>query len=177
MNQLSERYATALFELAKESKSVKEWQTQAQGINEALTKDMDKFFSSNLVSADEKKQVLKKAFGQVVVSELMNFLCLLIDKKRFAYIKDILVAFNTICNHDLGIMEGVVYSARPLTNEQVKTLEQVMCTKYNSTVQLINRIDARLISGVKVEINGTVIDYSMKNKIASLRNELLKEMR
>ena len=59
----------------------------------------------------------------------------------------------------------------------VARIEQAMAKRQGQNLELTNRVDPRLISGIKVVIGNEVIDGSMKSKIESLKSELLKESR
>ncbi|MFR5600164.1 MAG: F0F1 ATP synthase subunit delta, partial [Holdemania filiformis] len=61
--------------------------------------------------------------------------------------------------------------------EDVARIEQAMAKRQGQNLELTNRVDPRLISGIKVVIGNEVIDGSMKSKIESLKSELLKESR
>ncbi len=177
MSQLAERYAVALFELAEENDKVISWQEQTKLIRQSLTRDMDSFFSSYVISSEEKKEVLTQAFSTRVDSMVMNFLYLLIDKGRFSCVVDILISFNTLCNNKRKIKEGILYTARLFSKEQISEIEKVVSKKMGAQCELMNKIDQRLISGFKVMIENEVIDSSMKSNIESLKRELLKETR
>lgn len=177
MNQLAERYGTALFELAMENNKVDEWQSQGKLIQSSLTKEMDKFFNSYQIKNEEKKAVLSKAFATQIDSMMMDFLCLLIDTHRFMSVSLILTSFNSLCNESKKVKEGLVYSARPLTQTQVHEIEEAMEKRIQSKCELENKIDEGLISGFKVIIDNEVYDTSMKNRIASMKSELIKGTR
>lgn len=177
MSQLAERYAAALFELASETNKVIDWQKQAKVIQQSLTQDMNKFFASCQISKEEKKDVLKKAYAGSIDEMMLDFLYLLIDKSRFNNVNTILISFNTLCNDLRNIKEGIVYSANPLSENQMSEIEKAMSIKIDADCELINKIDPRLISGFKVEIDNVVVDTSMKNRLLSMKYELLREMR
>lgn len=177
MDQLAERYGIALFELAMEENQVNEWQKQAKVIQVTLTPDMNKFFVAEQITKEEKKEVLIKAFKDVLSPRMLDFLCLLVDHHRFTQLHSILTSFNSSCNQSKNIKEGFVYSARPLTENQIHEIEEVMSKKTSFQCELINRIDARLISGFKVVIDNEVVDTSMKNRIMNMKRELLKGAR
>lgn len=177
MDQLAERYGTALFELAMEENQVNEWQKQAKVIQVVLTDDMNKFFVAEQITKDEKKKVLIDAFKDTISPRMLDFICLLIDHHRFTHIHAILTGFNTLCNQSKNVKEGIVYSARPLTENQIHEIEEAMSKKISFNCELINRIDPRLLSGFKVCIDNEVVDTSMKNKIVNMKRELLKGAR
>ncbi len=179
MSQLTERYATALFELALQENALPLYQCQIKELIGIFTENnsIQSFFAAVQISTDEKKELLTKAFKGKIEPMIFNFLNLLVDKKRISHVVEIMKEFNTLCNRELNIREGIVYSARPLTQDQIGQLEQTLCENKNQKIELQNLIDERLISGIKVAMENQVIDLSMKNRIESLKNELLKESR
>ncbi|MEG0077148.1 ATP synthase F1 subunit delta [Anaerorhabdus sp.] len=177
MDQLAERYGIALFELAKEENQIDEWQKQGKIIQTVLTPEMNKFFVAEQITKEEKKEVLIQAFKNVLSPRMLDFVCLLIDHHRFTHIQSILMGFNSACNQSKNIKEGFVYSARPLTENQIHEIEDAMAKKINFKCELINRIDARLLSGFRVVIDNEVVDTSMKNKIMNMKRELLQGAR
>ncbi len=179
MSQLTERYATALFELAVQESAVPLYQKQIKELIEIFSgnESLQSFFDAVQISPTEKKDLLTKAFKGKIEPLLFNFLNLLVDKKRINHAVEIMKEFNSMCNRELNIQEGFVYSARSLSDEQIRQLEATLSQKNNMNVELHNLIDERLISGIKVVINNQIIDLSMKNRIESMKNELLKESR
>jgi F0F1-type ATP synthase, delta subunit (mitochondrial oligomycin sensitivity protein) len=69
---------------------------------------------------------------------------------------------------------GIVYSVYSLDEKLLQELEQVLSERFQTLVSLENKIDTSLIQGIKVEIDNFVIDDSIKVKLASLKEELLK---
>ena len=69
---------------------------------------------------------------------------------------------------------GIVYSVYVLEEALLTELEQALSEKYSYKITLENKIDSSLIQGIKVEIDNFVIDGSIKAKLASLKEQLLK---
>ena len=178
-SQVAERYGQALFELAKESGELVRWGQQARGLAAVVEENprLLDFFNAVKISAEEKKQMVNTLFAGQVDSMLVHFLDLLIDKKRTKHTVEILRQFISLENAERGVAEGVVYSARKLAKEDVARIEKAMAKRQGQNLELTNRVDPRLISGIKVVIGNEVIDGSMKSKIESLKSELLKESR
>ena len=84
-------------------------------------------------------------------------------------------AFNTLCNEAKNVSEGIVYSVNELSAEQKDAIEAAVGKKLGVTLDLTNRLDANLISGVKVVVGDNVIDGSLQHRITSLKSELLKK--
>lgn len=179
VNQVAERYGEALFALALEMNTLESWQKQAKSVIKVFNSnpELKAFFRAVKISTEEKKSFIKNIFSQNLDKMLVNFICLLIDKKRIENVVDIFEYFNYLGNEERGIINGVVYSVRLLSDEDMNKIENAMTQRYNRKVELANKVDTRLISGIKVKVGNEVIDGSMKTKIEALKQELLKESR
>jgi len=177
MSQVAERYSSALYEVALSNNKVEDYLSTAKVVLNSLDPEWNLFFRATKISRENKKNVLKKGYGNTVDKFFMNFLCILVDRNRFNYVEEILTLFVRECNKGLNIKEALVYSARLLTDEQIELIREGLETKFKSKIEITNKVDLSLISGVKVEIEGRVIDSSMKTRINNLRSELLKEGR
>ena len=78
-------------------------------------------------------------------------------------------------NLDEIFKEAKVYSASKLSASSEKAIVAALGKKYNCSIELVNIVDADLISGYRIEINGEVIDSSMKTRINDMKHVLLKE--
>ena len=94
--------------------------------------------------------------------------------KRGNELHKILEEYVKISNAELGIEEGIVYSTEKLTKAQIDKIEKKLSEVTKVKVELVNRIDERLIGGIKVVLNDSVYDGSLRSKIESLRKALLK---
>lgn len=179
MEKVASRYAQALFEFAFESNKVDLWQQQMQLVHQVFQQDpqIGDFFSHIRVEANQKKTVFKEIFSSRIDRDVVNFFCLLIDKRRVNQFKEIAKEFHVLCNQSNGIKEGVVYSTRLLDSNEVKRIEESISQKMKLNVELTNKLDPHLLSGVRVVVDDIVMDGSLKNKIDSLRHELLKGSR
>jgi len=179
VSQVAERYGQALFELALEMNSLEAWQNQAKGIIEVFKSnpELSDFFGAVKISNAEKTKMIHTLFDGRIDRMMIHFLCLLQDKKRMNKTGEILQQFILLGNQERGILNGTVLSARKLSKEEIERIEEAMTARMKKKVELVNRVDASLISGVRVVIGNEVIDGSMKSRIETLKNELLKESR
>jgi F-type H+-transporting ATPase subunit delta len=179
MEKVASRYAQALFEFACESNKVDLWQQQMQLVHQVFQQDsqIGDFFSHIQIEANQKKDVFKKIFSNRIDSDVVNFFCLLIDKRRVSAFKEIAKEFHVLCNQSKGIKEGVVYSTRLLDSDEIERIEESISQKMKLDVELTNKLDPHLLSGVRVVVDDVVMDGSLRNKIDSLRHVLLKGSR
>lgn len=179
MEQVSQRYATALFELANELKKTDSWQEQMRFVKAVFVQNKEylAFFAHYRITKEEKQNILRSVFEGKIDRELLNFLLLLLDKRRIGKIVGIATSFNTLCNEAKNVSEGVVYSISELSAESKREIEESVGKKLGVKLDLANKLDPNLISGVKVVVGDIVIDGSMQHRLSSLKSELLKESR
>lgn len=177
--QVAERYGQALYELACENQSLESWTDQARAVITVIEDNPQllDFFNAVKIENTTKKKITAVLFQGRLDPMLIHFLDLTIDKKRTRSIPEILRQFISLCNRQRGIQDGFVYSARKLPLEELARIEEAMQKRSGQRTELVNRIDPRLISGIKVVIGNEVIDATMKTRIESLKSELLKESR
>lgn len=177
MEQVSQRYAEALFELANELHVTDDWQEQMRAVKNVFTENTEflKVLCHYRVSKEEKKDLIIKTFDGKIDKNIVNFFQLLVDKRRISNIIGIATAFNTLCNDAKNIKEGYVYSVNMLNKDEITSIENAVSKKLDCKVELQNRINQDLISGVKVVVGDVVLDGSMRNRLDSLTSELLKK--
>lgn len=171
MSEIASNYAEALLSVAIDNDKVKKFKDELSLINE-IFKNVDGFnvfFANVKISKNEKKQLLEDSFKGKIDQLLLNFLKVLVDRTRITMYDEIFKEYRKVANKQLNIKEGVVESARPLSDSQIKTLEKSL----GDNVELYPRINANLISGFKIILDNQIIDVSMREKIDNLSSMLL----
>jgi len=175
-NEITQRYAQGLFELAKENGSVEKKKKQADMVLDAMTdcQDFALFLCTVKIKEEEKIAMIDKIFTEAVDHDMLSFLKLIVEKGRAFYLQGILEDYVKLANENLGIEIATVTSARRIKSEDMQTIGEALVRKTNKKVFLKNKIDPSVIGGIKVTIGNTVIDATMSAKIERLRNTLLK---
>lgn len=171
-------YAKALFDLAKEEDSVaivkEDFRIVLAFFASKEGEEALRFLSSFALSYKQKEKVLIDGiFPSLHQSCFKPFLQLLLSKNLFHWLAAIEEEYHALANPYLHIAEGIVYSAEPLSEKQMDNVVKAVSKKIAASVELENRIDSRLIGGVKVYVDGRLFDYSVEGKIEMLRNKLL----
>jgi F-type H+-transporting ATPase subunit delta len=175
MDKTSAIYATAVFELAVAQNRENQWRDQIESLDKAwrISPEILAFFARTQIGKAEKKEVLRQSLDKIDPL-LVNTLCLLVDKDRMAHFPDIAKDFRHLYNEKHKIIEGTVFSVRPLDNKEIETLNHEFSLRNKQQVRFENRIDPTLISGIKILFDDKIMDGSMKARIGSLRTELIK---
>lgn len=174
MNQIAQTYAEALFSLGLEDKKLTKLQDEGKALSEIIhdNEDFLLLLDSRFMSREERQDIASKILKDFD-EDIVNFVKVLIANNRTNYIKDVLEAFNSLCNEYKGVKEGLIYSAFPLDKEIINKIKNKISQIEGMDVELISRIDPSLIGGVKVVINSHVYDGSIKNQLEKMQIDLL----
>ena len=102
----------------------------------------------------------------------MNFLCILVDKRRAASFGRIMKVYKNLIEKEEGVSYGTVYSVVKLSEDRLAQLEEQTSKLLRENVKLENEIDPTLIAGVKILIEGKIIDASFKKRFEEMASQL-----
>lgn len=168
---LQGRYASALFELAREQNSVATVEADLDSLGAALAQstDLAALIRNPRVSRDAAGQALDGVAGVLGLSPITkNFLGVLAGNRRLAALPDIVRAFAAIAAAERGEVTAEVTSAHPLSADQLTALGARLQAREGRTVKLTASVDPDLLGGLVVRIGSTQIDSSIRTRLNSL---------
>ena len=174
INIVASRYAEALFQVGEETDSTDKLYGELKAVVDIVkeNKDFSNILRSPLVSKEEKKDLITKVFEGKLSQNMINFLKILADKDRLALLADIEKDFKVLLNEKNNILEGIVITAVPMKEEEVKELQTKLSAKYNKTVVLENEVDKSVLGGVLVRLGNEEIDGTVKTRLAKMKEQL-----
>ena len=131
------------------------------------------FINYPAISAKEKKDVLKNVFNGRICQELLNLLYVLVDKGRTRHFPKIIKAYKELLNNEEGCAYGSIYSVEPLKPEQIAKFEEETAKLLRKNIRLENQLDPKLIGGIKILIDGRIIDASIRKRFEDLESKLI----
>ena len=174
MDSLYSRYANALLSIAIEEDKIEFYKNEVKMLKE-LFKEDDGFIhliSSYFIEFSEKEKIIDKVYTNN--ENIKNFIKVIIRNNRATEIDKIFREFIKLCNEELKIKDGIIYSVNELTKDEIERIEKGISKKLNCTVELENYIDEKLIGGVKVIVEDKIFDGSVKNKLEKMKESLIK---
>ena len=166
------RYASALFDLAKEEKAIPATSKALEGLGKAIAEssDLQRLFSSPVFkSADQLSAIDALAAKGGLVGLALNFVKLMCDNRRLAFLPDSITAFQAFVAEDRGEAVAEVTASEKLSPTQLKDLAAALKARVGKDVQLVTKIDPTLLGGLTVKIGSTLIDNSLKTKLQNLK--------
>lgn len=134
--------------------------------------DLREFIKTPVISAVEKKQVIEKIFSGRICDELLNLLYILIDKRRAGSFESIVQQYKRLMDESHGFSIGTIYSVNPLSKEQLETFEEKTGKLIRKKVRLENKTSSSIIGGVRIFIEGKVIDATIRKRLNDLKESL-----
>ena len=176
MAQISNEYAEALFALALETGSVKKYSEALDIVLNLMKKNPEyiDFLSSPDIPKQERVGALESAFGGNFPETVVSFLCLLCDRGRIHTLKDCISDYKKLSDAADGVSTAEVISAVELTEDEKTALKSKLEDICGHRVELDCSVDKSLIGGVKVTVDGKVIDGSVKQKLHELKGAMYR---
>ncbi|MEM9715923.1 MAG: F0F1 ATP synthase subunit delta [Pseudomonadota bacterium] len=173
--EIAARYATAIFELAKDSKKLptlgKDIAALQGALNDSL--DLSEMIRSPIYTRDEQKAAVAEIAKKMKLSPTMgNALQLMAEKRRLFTIPALLKQLTTMIAEENGETTAEVTSAKKLTKAQADKLAKTLSEKVGKKVQIQAEVDESLIGGLIVKIGSRMIDSSIRSKLAKLENAM-----
>lgn len=172
---ISKRYAVALFELAKETNKIDEFNAQIESIHNAIKDDKEFLGVLNhpRVSSAEKFSLFESIFKNNVSEEILGLISIVVKKNRETEIIEILETFLNLVKEYKGITTAFVYSATKLSESQIEAIKEKLCKKLNKEVIIEAKEQPDLIGGMLINVDGKVIDNSIKKGLEDIKKSLI----
>lgn len=174
VTEVAKRYAKAIYWTAKELGQVDQVLSQLRALSEALRSDkqLHSGLLSPLVSTEEKVKTLRLGLAGKVSAEVLQFVMLLVEKKRLGSISEITEAFIQMVDLDNNVTRGVVRAAHVLNPESLKKLEHNIEEITGKKVILNFEKDPSLIGGLRAQVAGWTFDDSIESHLTRMSEEL-----
>ena len=172
---IAARYATAVYELAKEGKDVKGLEADISVLATAMAEsaDFNALINSPVYSRADQAAAITAIAKKAGVSALMtNTLALMADKRRLFVLPQLVQTLREVIATDKGEVTADVTSAKALTKAQSDKLAKTLKARMGKDVTINASVDESLIGGLIVKVGSKMIDTSIRSKLSSLQNAM-----
>lgn len=173
-NEIAGRYSQALFSLGKEKNKVVSLRQELIQIWDLIEEndELKRILFHQRILPKDKKKILSEVFKAQVSEQILNFLYLLIDKRREYFLESIVEAFDRLVDQEEDILKIEVVTAIELNEKLQNSLHEKLEQLLDNTLIINNRIDPDIIGGMVIKIGDYIIDGSIKNKLSSLEAKI-----
>jgi F-type H+-transporting ATPase subunit delta len=172
---VSGRYATALFELARDQKSVDSIKADLDRFEAMLadSADLRRLVRSPVFAAEAQLRALSAVLDQAGISGISaNFLKVLIANRRLFAVTDVIRAFRALVARFKGEATADVTVAETLNDKNLDALKTALKTVTGKDVALNVKVDPSIIGGLVVKLGSRMVDSSLRTKLNSIKHAM-----
>jgi F-type H+-transporting ATPase subunit delta len=172
---VSGRYATALFELARDEKSVDEVKADLERFEALLTEsaDLSRLVRSPVFSADTQARALTAVLDKAVITGISaKFLKVLTANRRLFAVTDVIRAYRALVAKYKGEATAEVTVAEQLNDKNLDALKTALKSVTGKDVALNVKVDPSIIGGLVVKLGSRMVDSSLRTKLNSIKNAM-----
>ena len=168
---LAGRYASALFDLARDENQIDAVGRSLEGLKQALadSREFAQLVASPLVGREDAGKAFAAVARQLKLDPVTaNFLGVLARNGRKAQLADVIRAFARLAAGHRGETTAEVVTAHPLGDDQIEKLKAQLKGRAGRDVTIDARVDPSILGGLVVKLGSRMIDASLRTKLNSL---------
>jgi len=172
---IAARYATAVFELAKDGNDIASIETDIDALDAALAESSafrDLIHSPVYSREDQGTAIATIASKMNLSATVANTLKLMATKRRLFVLPQLVGSLRNLIAEEKGEVTADVRAATALSSEQEQTLAATLKKSVGKDVKMNVTVDESLIGGLIVKVGSKMIDTSIASKLSALQNTM-----
>ena len=174
---IARRYATALTDVVIERNETQTVREELQGWSEMIgaSDELREVLNNPTIPQEQKTKLLENLVDRTKISSTTaNFLRLLLQNQRLAYLKEIYQYFANNLDERGGVVAAQVTTAHPVTAETQEALRARLGELTGKQVQLSFATDEELIGGIVTRIGSTIYDGSVRTQLEQIKEKMIQ---
>lgn len=166
------RYASALFELAKEQDATAQVEADLTAFESLLreSEDLRRLVASPVFAAEDQARAVAAILDKAGISGLTaNFFQVIAGNRRLFAVPEMITVFKALAADSRGEVVAEVTTAQTLSEQQVAQLTETLTTSVGKNVKLDARVDPAILGGLIIRIGSRMIDSSLRTKLTAIR--------
>ena len=174
MTEIARMYGGSLYDLAAEEGLETRILDELDGAAKLIRDDPEylRLLSTPSIPKKERCALLDEAFRGQVHLYVLNFLKILCEKGTLRELPGCARAYRIRYNAAHGILEATAITAIAMTAAQTEQLRQKLETITGKKIDLATKIDPSVLGGIRLDIEGTELDGTVQNRLATLRRNI-----
>ncbi len=172
---IAKRYATAVFDLAKEGGSIAALEADIDQMESALNSspELQAVLTSPVHSREDMGKAINALAAKMSLSQnTRGVLGMMAQNRRLFALPQLCATLRAMIADEKGEVTADVTSASVLTKAQADSLVSTLQARFGKTVKLNVAVDEKLIGGLIVKVGSKMIDTSIRSKLAALQNTM-----
>ena len=170
---IASRYATALFELSRESSALDRLEQDISELRRILSESNDfmTLIKSPVYARDEMSRAVGAVASRANLSDITkNTLALMAANRRLFALQALLDQLESLMDNHRGVVTAEVTSAQKLDETEIGRLKDSLGRKAGRDIKFNLSVDESLIGGLVAKLGSRMVDTSIRTKLSNLRN-------
>ena len=174
MTEIARMYGGSLYDLAAEEGLETRILEELDAVADILKQDPEYLHLLSIPSIPKKERcaLLDEAFRGKVHLYVLNFVKILCEKGTLRELPGCARAYRVRYNEAHGILEATATTAVAMTEAQEKSLHEKLEKLTGKTIDLKTKVDAKVLGGIRLDIEGTELDGTVRSRLAGLRSSI-----
>lgn len=170
----SDLYGQSLYDLASSENLADDILCQMQTVRQLFTENPDyvRLLTEPSIPKKQRLALLDEAFGSDMQPYLLNFLKILVENGIVRDFGGCCRRYTALYNADRGIAQAEVTSAVPLSGQQLERLRAKLEEISGKKIQLQPKVDPSVLGGLRVSLEGKLLDGTVKGRLDDLRRKV-----
>jgi F-type H+-transporting ATPase subunit delta len=175
---IARKYARALLEIGQQGNTYEELGKELDKMAHLLkeNKELKGLLLSPIYPGTIRKKIILEISKMLGLSKpMVDFIFLLIDRKRIDHFFEILKSYEILCDAVAKRLRATVIIASDSSSSIVEAIKNQLESSTGKQVVLTVEKDPSLIGGALTKIGNIVYDGSLKAQLFKVKENLLKE--
>ncbi len=172
---VSGRYATALFDLARDERAVDTIKADLDAFDRLIgdNPDLARLVRSPVFTAEEQARALNAVLTKAGIGGVAaKFVGVLTANRRLFAVRDVIRAFNVLVARFKGEVSAQVTVAEPLSDKNLDALKSALKAVSGKDVSLDVNVDPAIIGGLVVKLGSRMVDSSLRTKLNTIKHAM-----
>ncbi len=172
---LSRRYAKALISIGQENDALDKYGEDLAALVQMVdeSRDFRELLINPVFTKEDKKKIAGEILNQMRTDPIVvNFVNVLIDRKRIDQLSGIEKAYRERLDEIKGVTRGEVISAEPLSEEELGRVTDALSTISGKQVLVATKTDESLIGGLVARVGDMILDGTIRTQLNQLKESL-----
>jgi F-type H+-transporting ATPase subunit delta len=167
-------YAEALFEIAQEREQAASVREELSNLAEVVRRSEPwrTFLETPAIRREEKAATIEKVFRGRISDLVLDFLQVVARKNRLVLLCEIEKSFIDLEDQAAGRVRGKIVTAIELDKKEQSRLAEQVSRALRKTVTLQSRVDPKILGGMVLTIEDTVMDGSVQHCLSQYAEQL-----
>ncbi len=172
---LARPYANAAFDIAKGDGALDQWARMLSLLAAAAGMEaVRELIASPAVASVVKADRLVQALGDELNVGANRFVHVLAENKRLELLREISAQFDVLKADAERTLDVEIESAVELSDAELDAFTDSLTKRYSQDISVTTRVDESLVAGAVIRAGDTVIDGSIRGKLAKLAETLAR---